>query len=87
MTPALGKRLNWWWCQDEICDCTQPVIEEVMPSDGAWPGPRAKVVDVERGPMIGPTHSSDTEEREEQRQWAIDACARHGIPYHEPGAQ
>ncbi len=25
-----------WWCGDEHCDCTQPVVERVTPNIEAW---------------------------------------------------
>lgn len=24
-----------WWCEDEVCDCHQPVIEEISPNHKA----------------------------------------------------
>ena len=88
---SVTKRLNWWWCQDDECDCTQPRIEEVTDLEngggpGYWQKPRYKVVTLEEGPFISPHHSTEKADRDEQRQWAVDACARHGVEFYEMGS-
>lgn len=81
------KRLEWFWCQDEVCDCTAPQIVDIVdiPAEQQhWNGPKQRAHFVEDGPWISPTYAATPEEQEEQKAWAREACSRHGIPYQEP---
>lgn len=81
------KRLEWFWCQDEVCDCTAPQIVEITDipvPEQHWNGPKQRAALLEDGPWISPTSCATPEELAEQKQWAKDACARHGIPYSDP---
>jgi hypothetical protein len=61
------KKLKWWWCGDETCDCNQPVV--VMVEDG---------YEIDQGLIVSGPYSEDWDKLEES---ARRLCERHGIEY------
>jgi hypothetical protein len=67
-----------WYCGDEHCDCTQPVIERITPNTQAgypW---------IRRETLWSGTFLTDTWQRDEEHQQQFtelrDACHRFGVP-------
>lgn len=75
--PYLEARL--WWCEDEVCDCTQPQIDLCEPNwEAGYPWIKRKTV------WEGTFHSeADREESENQRAELIKKAAEMGIPLDE----
>lgn len=67
-----------WWCGDEYCDCTEPVIERISP------GTRYPWVRRERlweGTFLTDTFSYSWEERERLQYAPLrEECHRIGVP-------
>jgi hypothetical protein len=60
-----------WWCYDEVCDCSQAVIERVTPRvDALWP---------KRERIWEGTFFTEGEGSAETRAELIVAAARYGI--------
>ncbi len=64
-----------WYCGDDVCDCTQPVIERLSPNMGAgfpW---------IHRDRLWEGTFCSgaDGQETRDQNAELAEACARFGI--------
>lgn len=69
-----------WWCGDEYCDCTEPVIERISPNF------RAGYPWIQREPLWTGKFLTDTWEysrvERDELQFAPlrEACHRFGIP-------
>ena len=84
---SLQERHRWhttrivasmWYCGDDYCDCTQPVIERITPNHAAgypW---------IRRETLWSGTFLTDTWQRPEERQQQFaeirEACHQYGIP-------
>jgi hypothetical protein len=69
---------SMWWCGDDDCDCTKPVIERITPNHVAgypW---------IHRETLWEGTFRTDSglypEERQQQYAELRDACHQYGIP-------
>jgi len=76
--PRLVARI--WWCGDEVCDCTQPVIELVVPDREAG-HPRIRRAELWTGKFLTGTYGYTPEERGRlQYEPLREECHRFGIP-------
>lgn len=78
MTYPTEIKAFMWYCGDEFCECSQPVIEKfTWRSDELG---RRKLIKRERL-WEGTFHSeAELEEREEQHRELAAECARRSIP-------
>lgn len=62
-----------WWCADDECDCTQPVVEIRSPfgwADYRWHPP----ITISKGPFLSQGYgSAEPEEIKAQKKWIEDA--------------
>lgn len=68
-----------WWCGDDYCDCTKPLIERITPNHkGGYPWVHREAV--WEGEFLTDTYSYDWEERERLQFGPLrEACHRFGI--------
>jgi hypothetical protein len=70
---------SFWYCGDDYCDCTKPVIERITPNHQAgYPWIRRE--ELWEGTFLTDTWQREPEEREQQRAELREACHRFGIP-------
>lgn len=69
-----------WWCGDEWCDCTQPVIERITPNrEVGYPWIRRETL--WSGKFLSCTSEHTEEERDRlQHEPLREECRRIGIP-------
>lgn len=78
MTSRLIARL--WYCGDEECDCTQPVIERITPNVEAG-YPWIKRETLWEGKFLSLTFEYSAWDREETQFAPMrEACRQHGVP-------
>lgn len=77
-TPRIQAHL--WYCGDQECDCTHPVIERITPNvDAGYPWIRRETL--WEGTFLSNTWEYSTEEREELQYAPFRAaCQRYGVP-------
>jgi hypothetical protein len=66
-----------WWCEDEVCDCTQYVIEEYTPRP-----PPSRAYDIRRvwqGQFVSDSASESRQERAARLRAFRNAARQHGI--------
>lgn len=77
-----GMRLHaeWWWCEDEVCNCHQPRI--VMRSIHRYgtPGWKPPLI-VDKGPFRSGPEADDWNE---MVAWMVDACKKYGLEFENP---
>ena len=72
MKRELGRIAYIWWCGDDWCDCTQPVVENVQPNlKGGIPG----VVTRERV-WSGTFHSAASAEESKKQRHELEIAAK-----------
>jgi hypothetical protein len=77
----LEKRLEaqMWWCGDDYCDCTQPVIERITPNHQAG-YPWVHRERVWEGEFLTSTEQYSAEEREALQFAPLrEACQQFGV--------
>jgi hypothetical protein len=69
-----------WWCGDDECDCTQPVIERITPNlEAGHPWIRREVLWT--GEFLTDTWEYDRAQREALQFAPLrEACRRLGVP-------
>lgn len=75
-----------WWCGDEQCDCTEPVIVRVTPNlEAGYPWVRREALWT--GQFLSSTFEYSAEERERLQYAPLRAaCSSHGVPIPEEAA-
>ena len=78
LQPRVIARI--WWCGDDYCDCTKPLIERITPNrEAGYPWIRREAL--WSGKFITDTWQYDRAEREElQYEPLREECRRIGIP-------
>jgi hypothetical protein len=76
MTREPFVRAVMWWCEDPVCDCTQPIIERVTPP------PLSGHMGYKFERLWEGTFCSRDTEQDDAKQWAElrAAAARFGVP-------
>jgi hypothetical protein len=71
---------SMWWCGDNDCDCTQPLIERITPNlDAGYPWINRETL--WSGEFLTATYEYSMEQREERHMAPLRAaCERYGIP-------
>lgn len=68
-----------WWCEDEVCDCTQPVIELVTPNRRQG-YPWVFRTNVWEGRFLTDTWEYTAQQRDELQYAPLrEACAQRGV--------
>lgn len=63
-----------WWCGDDVCDCTEPLIDVITPNEKAG-YPWIERTTIWRGTF----RSRDSERGGDPQEELIAACDRYGI--------
>lgn len=81
LRPKLVARM--WYCGDEECDCTQPIIEVITPNTVAgYPWIRGKIV--WSGEFLTLTYEYTAEERETLQYAPFrEACKKYEVEWDE----
>jgi hypothetical protein len=78
---ATGEvRAEMWWCMDEECDCTQPIIVRITPNTQVgYPWVRRELL--WEGEFLSATYEYTANQREELQYAPLRAaCAERGLP-------